>query len=384
MNHFQHIIKTHGNAAGYYQVGSHRYAHKISALLKSAETDIHPTWHFHSDVFSKIDWTQDIPVPLTMLYQQRALQLRQKYDYLVLSFSGGSDSWTALKAFHDAGTYVDEIFFLWPLKRMENRYTVSTDTAETNIFSEWDLTIKPMLKEIERTMPKTKITVYDWSDDVERITYTSDFAYQVDDLWSLARPLRNQVHLHPTTNSSQVGKVGVIFGVDKPQMTYRDGNVYCYFLDKLCHTKSLPDELGWGTEFFYWTPDVPEVTVAQARVIFNFLKQNTEHLALIDCKIPYSRDRKSIWDSLVRTLIYSEYSRLGFFQSEKPRSINNLAMDLLVFRDQDSWLIQGWRSEVKNLFTGIPEKFIEHRPSGPELVGFVDGMYNLGGIPNEI
>ena len=109
---------------GYYQVGDSIFDLKIPALLAASRAGISPTWHYHHDVYQKQDWTGPIKSSLDEIYQKRAKQLRSKYDYIVLSFSGGSDSWTVLDAFRSSNTHLDEVFVRWPKKATENLYSV--------------------------------------------------------------------------------------------------------------------------------------------------------------------------------------------------------------------------------------------------------------------
>ena len=161
-------FQTHQNnfLYGYYQVGAEIYTHKISALMSSSKGNNSPEWHFHNDVYEKLNWQADSKFTLNELYQARAKQLREKYDYLVLSFSGGSDSWTALQAFIDSGTHLDEIFVRWPMSATCGKYAVNTNTHASNILSEWTLTIQPMLAKYQNLLSNTKITVHDWSSDL--------------------------------------------------------------------------------------------------------------------------------------------------------------------------------------------------------------------------
>ena len=82
---------------GYYKVGQEKFVSKILAAIKATELKLPMTWHFHDDVFAKVKPTGQIS--LKELYKERALQLREKYDYLILNYSGGSDSWTILNTF---------------------------------------------------------------------------------------------------------------------------------------------------------------------------------------------------------------------------------------------------------------------------------------------
>jgi len=63
---------------------------------------------FHS-IFETADWSTEPPDSLAELYKKRAAQIRSEYDYIVLYFSGGSDSITMLNAFMRNNIKVDEV-----------------------------------------------------------------------------------------------------------------------------------------------------------------------------------------------------------------------------------------------------------------------------------
>jgi hypothetical protein len=67
------------------------------------------SWHFHDDLFSAIDVSSLGKLSLKELYRQRALQLRDEYDYLILNYSGGSDSGYILKTFVENGIKLDQV-----------------------------------------------------------------------------------------------------------------------------------------------------------------------------------------------------------------------------------------------------------------------------------
>ena len=83
--------------AGYFKVGKDIFFSKIDAILHASKTNADVTFHFHDDVYGSVDWTRPLHVPLDVLYRQRAQQLRDKYDYLVLHYSAGSDSHNILR-----------------------------------------------------------------------------------------------------------------------------------------------------------------------------------------------------------------------------------------------------------------------------------------------
>ena len=123
----------------YYQVGSRIFYSKVEALIEATQTNVHPTWHFADHVWSAINWQQDFNRDLRELYYGRARQLREMYDYIVISYSGGSDSRTVLDSFLKQGLHVDEILHAWPRAATKDIYKISTD--HDNFLSEYDLVL---------------------------------------------------------------------------------------------------------------------------------------------------------------------------------------------------------------------------------------------------
>jgi len=68
------------------------------------------------------NWNVEPELPLKFMYYLRAAQLRKQYDYIVLYFSGGSDSITAINAFVKNNIHIDEIVVY-----------VNTDTKDARI-----------------------------------------------------------------------------------------------------------------------------------------------------------------------------------------------------------------------------------------------------------
>jgi hypothetical protein len=376
---------------GYYLVGDEIITNKIHALKRATETGIHPSWHYHDEVYSKIKWDEDINLDLSTLYQMRAKQIRNKYDYIVVSFSGGSDSWTILKSFHDSETHVDEIFVRWPIQATRGKF--KTDVADRhpgNILSEWDLTIIPCLKEIETWFPKTRITIKDWSDVVFQTEITDDVwlnQMPTDYLNPGAIPKWNEISDHER-HLLDLGRPTVLIdGIDKPQLLYNkeDGKIYCYFLDKLANSH-YPEINSRNTEHFYWTPEMPEITLVQARMIFRSLEKNSQYLSMIDRSRPYDAAVKNIWNNFTRSIIYPDYVKRQFFQANKSYTNVYDEVDLWMFTDgyRDTRFMQSWRNVLDNIFSSIDQKYFDKK--GDEIVGycgFIDKLYCLGSIISE-
>ena len=96
---------------GYYQVGNYRTFSKLEAIEIEQATGETVHWNFNDEVYSCYDWTKE-PEPNTSIsefYRRRAQQLRDKYEYLVLMYSGGPDSQVILDTCLGNNIHIDEI-----------------------------------------------------------------------------------------------------------------------------------------------------------------------------------------------------------------------------------------------------------------------------------
>ena len=365
---------------GYYKVGAEIFDHKISALLRATETRTRPTWHFHDDVYNGLNWEEDLPISLPQIYQQRAKQLREKYDYITISFSGGSDSWTVVNAFISSNTYIDEIFVRWPVAGTQKHQVNATDTSAGNILSEWELAIVPSLKKIRDLIPDTKITIHDWSNEILTSEVTDKDWMLTQDFLNVASFLKFQSIGKGEQQAIDKGlKTAIVFGIDKPQLWAKDGNIYCYFLDKLVNTHAYGENR--VSELFYWTPDFPEITLVQSRLLFKYIKDNPAVADLIDRNKLYNPETKAIWNSVARSIIYQEYSQLGLWQSEKPTSNIMCENDAWINPLENEKYLQSWKYGLSNVISSISSEYFEYRHGNVDnFGGFISGTYYLGNI----
>jgi hypothetical protein len=378
---------------GFYRVGAEIITHKASALARAKQLGVNVTWHFHTEVYSKLNWEQDLPVSLDFIYQARARQLREKYEYLVLSFSGGSDSWTILKAFVDSGTHIDEVFVRWPVKATYKKYNIGINNNHENTVFEWELTILPMINKYKDLLPHTKFTIQDWSDSILTTELTDDDWLTVTDHLNPGAFFKINAIGDSELDAMIAGKnTAIIIGADKPQLWYDNGKVYCYFLDKLAHGRAGSRSGGRHlssfertSELFYWTPDIPELVLVQCREIFKYLQSNPAALQLIDRSMPYAAERKETWDKVVRNIIYNDYVKLNAFQAKKPTSAVHNENDAFMSDYKDLKFLQSCEYGLKNVFASVDEQYIQKLDGVADgFTGFIDGMYCLGAISPEV
>jgi hypothetical protein len=97
--------------------GHYRYNDKNYVIREDALNDMmmrqdwngEMTFHFHDEVFERIDWSIEPPFDIDLLYKMRAQQIRDKYNYVILQLSGGLDSTQVLEIFLDNNIFIDEI-----------------------------------------------------------------------------------------------------------------------------------------------------------------------------------------------------------------------------------------------------------------------------------
>ena len=340
---------------GYYLVGDKKYYSKFQAIVASSKTHFFPTFNFNDDIFSAADWKNEPVESITEIYRQRALQLRSKYDHLVLCYSGGSDSTNILHAFLDNNIPIDEIYFYGPFGSNQGKQGKITNGAEYMI-REIDLVAVPYVQELSKKH-KFKVTFYDWSDDIINSFKDPDWIWT--DLNARLSPsalVRNRLHeTRPHLDLSEQGKkVGFIYGVDKPKIIIKDDQYYMGFLDLILHGVISNCSAATGNEwdydeYFYWTPDMPKLVIKQAHILKNFLESNPVFKNLVSGSHlnTYSFEQKQNWEKIMKKLLYPTVNT-DVWQTEKNRT--------LVFSQTDKWFmdLNDYQAR-KHWLTGIEE-----------------------------
>lgn len=270
-------------ANGFYLVNELRFKNKITAFIKASELNTDVKWYYFNNIFQesieKIDHIHSADINLKELYRQRAQQLRDQYDYLILNYSGGADSHNILSVFLDNNIKLDHIYVQWPMRLMDRGlYTPdSVNKSNANFHSEWDLVLKKDLEWLSQTHPEIKIEIADWLDNVNEKFYNDKiFENSVSNLPSIARSIKQNTFSTTETDLSLKGKrVASIFGVDKPTPIKQGDTWYMRFSDTGFMAQPNPHNPD-GLEYFYITPEFPELSILQAKKLVGWIRQNPE------------------------------------------------------------------------------------------------------------
>lgn len=266
----------HGKRNGYYQVGDRFFIWKMLAYSEAARTRQKVIWHFHDEVWQSTDWKHQPALSLPALYRVRAEQLRQKYDYIILAWSGGADSTTILDTFLLNDIRLDEVVVTWAVKVSYGRYSKSArDTSAENFGSEWDYAIRPRLEWMHQNRPDIRVTVADWSDDMI-VDDDSENLLKVTSAYNYTGFLRGrEIDKIVTERSVGSSRVGLVLGIEPAKTEIiNDQYLATFFVDWFSENRTSigPDGTPKHVEFFYWTPDLPEICVAQCHELLRFLR----------------------------------------------------------------------------------------------------------------
>jgi hypothetical protein len=320
---------------GYWTVKGQNFLKKYDALLYATANGGKVNFYYHDDVWKNFDRSLLGKQSLNSLYKQRAQQIRDNYDYVIVYYSGGADSNNALYSFLNNNIQVDEVCVKWPKSLQDGKfYTPNiTNRSAKNYWSEWDYAVKPNLLKLQSDHPKIKITIKDYTDDIHKF----DIDFQCENL-NFIRP--GGIMLNSVVSDSELelinrGKrVAHVYGVDKPLLFLWKEKTYMFFNDQCVDQAGISLNNPMGTECFYWTPDFPILPFEQAYQLSQYYKNNPDKRKYIwSDKIHTTEERGKInqfQNDLARTLMYTTWDNR--FQADKVTSVDR--------RDKFSWIYE--------------------------------------------
>jgi hypothetical protein len=320
---------------------------------------------FNDDKMSQLDWSIEPSASLDELYAQRARQLREKYDYLVLFYSGGIDSHVILNAFYRNNIKIDEIITIGNRAYLDDKAKINQEVFNKAI---------PYLDLINLKRFGTKQTYIDIGqliiDQFNNPFHFENFMYYHNgplSPWYMAYrspmfKLQNQSHVD-ISNSGR--KIGYMFGYDKPNMFAIDGNWCFKYTDSVSDFGVRPyafkEMLGgalvnYHDEPFFVTPELPEMTIKQCHVITKMMNSMTSFQDVRLCPVEDIANtgpfiEHPIGSSRIsgRWIKKKELERV-IYPSEDPDSFGNDKVGgSVMFTARDKWFFQSKFESRNNL-----------------------------------
>jgi hypothetical protein len=365
---------------GFYQVGDFKSYSKVETIEAARRigqtTQVH--WNFNDFEFSNYNWKIEPTESIKELYQRRARQIRERYDYVVLWWSGGADSYTMLKAFVDEGLFVDELA------------TFHNHTGDGNWDSYLNSEVKrvaiPVAEKMLEKSPNTKFRLVDhinYQPDLYNVDDNKfDFLYKANAVFSpnqLARRYIREKEKDYLDLFAQGKKVCFVWGMDKPRVNLVDGKYAIRFVDivdnsvnPVTQTLNRPWE---HDEFFYWSPDACDMLCKQGHIVMRYLKNvpqqdigpwfTTKHNVLgntmINGKMHY------LTNNGLHRLVYPDWDTDTYSSGKHDF--------LLMWSPRDEWFLKDEHSEHRRIYTNGLQKLKEL--AGPEWTSMKGIMHGL-------
>ncbi len=373
---------------GYYICNGQEFSSKIKALLYSNEVNEPADWVFNDKIFKSYNWKIEPEETLDELYDRRARQLRNEYDYVILSYSGGADSHNILMSFVRQGLHIDEILVNHFEKAAGKFVDLNPANKDArNAGAEHYLQTLPRLKEIAPKIPKTKITLADMSDHLFGLMENTGDASWIlskrEGLNPAGATRFNYLYLTEVRKRFDKEKsVCMIIGVEKPKVIISTkGHVIMNFIDRSANQQTVSEHLtdynNSTAEFFYWSPDCVPLLIKQGHVIKKYLSANPQMQKFWHLENNTYQASRLIHEPILRSLLYSTWDA-SYWQADKSTSDWYSEFDLW-FKDgySNSKAVNVWQEGVDYVSSKLSNHLLD---SGDGLKRFRK-YYDLGPLP---
>ena len=141
-----------------------------------------------------------------------------------------------------------------------------------------------------------------------------------------------------------------------------------YFDDRHTRVNVSLESFGSTVEYFYWTPDMPVLTIAQARTVFNAFNNDFAPMEILtNCE--QSRVDNSKYQDVVRRIVRPDYDfnrfQAGFSSATLFNDRTAWCDNIPEYRDS----FQYWRDTVYSQLNLIDRKYLIFTSNG-----LIDGI----------
>jgi hypothetical protein len=360
----------------WYEVGNRRYYNKLEALFDHINSKQPMYFNVNDEEYSKYDWTLEPETSLDELYTRRARQIREKYDYLVLHFSGGSDSCNILEICIRNNIFIDEI-----ITRGSYRFSsgatgfLSTEDSYSEVLTQ-GLPLALMAK--EKYSPHMRVTISETSEILDNFYKNNPdwFEQGCTGGFTPSNILRSNKDLtgpHWRVLAESGKKIAHIFGADKPKIYRHKDYFYTRWIDKtLAQFNSVKygnDPHPQYTECFYLGKHAVDIQIKQLHVVKNYIKNNP--VDPVECH----PDSGRLYEDFIAKLIYHRTFPLICVHGKDDSTTPIAKRDSWFSKDQFSDAYKNWERGVEYLQNSLPPQYLD---SKKDLAGIWSKTYFLG------
>ena len=377
---------------GYYLCNGVSFASKIDACIYSKVVNKPVEWMFHQDEFATYPWNIEPTETLDELYDKRSRELREQYDYIVLSYSGGADTNNILESFIRQGLHIDEILTNHITDATKSMTIIDPNVKDNwNFAAEHELQAIPRLQYINKHLPRTKITVLDVSNTIMDSLKSFDDASWVlgkNDYLSVGQLFRyNYFHFNQMKKQFDKNlKIAIIVGVDKVKTYISENNdFYLYFNDNTASVASVndfnKDYTNIKTELFYWSKNTAPLVCKQAHTVKNWLEANTGQQEM--WKNTSFTSSRLYQERILRRLLYPTTWDDSWYQADKGTGWWHSEFDNW-FRKNPAFAKEHaqWRRGIFYLVDKLPDMIVFNSKGDPDSLTRFTHEFYVGKIQN--
>lgn len=370
--------------SGYWSVGGAHFFNKAECLRYATQIkNYNVSFHYNDSVFQSLSWNHEPSESLEELYRRRAEQLREKYDHIVVAYSGGADSCNVLNSFLDNNIPLDEIVSTYPVKAIEKLkpFFNRNDRKPGNLIFEFSEAASPKLQEIAHKHPNVKISILDHTDAaVDIINNGKLHLIPLNGVGTGPNLAGQYMIAEKMREYSDKGRAVLVTGVDKPRMGYSPANKrFGVWFDDISTVWGNNAEEAFGgfkptTEHFYYSIDMPELWQKQCHLMRRTMEPIVnERPAMyndLHFKSPKGNGNEifSVHHMFFKQLLYKDWTE-DIFQAGKPTS--------LFFQEHSNWFLQTGLTDQRTkefhygqlmeFISGVDSKFILRDDNGRPL-----------------
>lgn len=359
----------------WYEVGGRRHYNKLEALFDHINSQQPLRFNVNDEEYSKHNWSVEPTPSLEELYARRAIQIRNKYDYLVLHFSGGSDSCNILETFIRNKIFIDEIIVRGSYRFCSGKAGVVTmDDMYSEIFNQ-SVPLAEWAK--EHHFPHMKITVVETSEIVNDFFKNATDWLEQGLCWltpgSILKSRQDILAPHWQHLSDSGKKIAHINGAEKPKIYQEKNYFYTRWLDSEIAgwntVKHGKDQLPQYIECFYRGRHTIELQIKQLHVLKNFIK--TQVVRSSDWHPSSGR----AYENFVAALVYKRTLPLTCLHLKDTSDSPIDLKDSWFAKDKFSQSYNNWQKGVEFLQSSLPPQYLDNKKN---VTGIWSRPYFLG------
>jgi hypothetical protein len=268
----------------YYCQDGKKFDSKIEAVEYSQKT-IQPLYFYYYDhIYEKLDWSIEPPHSINHYYLEQAKRIRDKYDYVILCYSGGYDSTNILETFHFNNLKIDKIVVAGAFS--QDTLNMSDENHNGEIYYNAIPYVKELgLENILEVIDYTKLF-----DDTKNFSILNQKESWIDLCGAWYSPHNwfwYDIEKFVVPDEYKNKKVAIIFGKDKPTLFFSaDGKKIAapnggmqlngfFFRDTpvTSYASTYKKRNMYGNIQridFYWDPEYPEILLKQLHILYRY------------------------------------------------------------------------------------------------------------------